>query len=176
MANITQEIQKRPLTAEEMAEWAASPEGRAAIRARESKDKLPHTPKEIEKFTRMAESYESTFIRVDSKTKQPMEEAKEFFWRIISFTPSISGSLGSSADVEYLEGNMRINFLIQKYYRDPKLMYETRVDTSNPNSAVRKVHAAYCGRRKDGSLLEPGDRLIDASDFMEQFQREKVEE
>lgn len=168
----TETLTEKPMTPEQMAEWATSPAGQSAIRARNSKGKVPHTAKEIEKFTRMAESYESRFVRVDSKTKQPMEEAKEFFWRILSFVPAMADVLGSSAEIEHLEGNMRINFLIQKYHRDEKLMYEAKTDASNPHSPTRKVHMAFCARRKDGSLLEPGDRMIDASDFMEQFKKE----
>ena len=168
----TTDTPSKVLSPAEMAEWAATPEGQSAIRARASKGKVAHTAKEIEKLTRMAESYESRYIRVDPKTKQPFEEAKDFFWRILSFIPAMADVLGSSAEIEHLEGNIRINFLIQKYHRDEKMMYEAKTDASNPHSPTRKVHAAFCARRKDGSLLEPGDRLIDGSEFLEQFKKE----
>jgi hypothetical protein len=172
----TETLDKNKMTPEQMAEWATTPEGQSAIRARQTKGKSPHTAKEIEKLTRMAESYESKYIRIDSKTKQPMEEAKDFFWRIVSFIPAMADVLGSSAEIEHLEGNIRINFLIQKFYRDPKLMYEAKTDASNPHSPTRKIHAAFVSRRRDGSLLESGDRLIDGSDFLEQFKKETEEE
>jgi hypothetical protein len=173
----TTTLEKNPnigLTPELVNEWLSSTAGQSAMRKMQSARRPAHTAKEIEKFTRMAENgADIKYIRTDPKTLKPFEEAKDFFWRIISFVPDC---VGINVDVEYLEGDLRISFLIQKFHRDEKLMYETNLIVSDTTSSKRRVHAAYVKRRKDGSLSEPGDRLIDASDFMEQFKREESAE
>lgn len=119
----------------------------------------------------MAERGETVhYIRVDSATGKPMAEAKHFFWCILNFVPECY--LG--ADVVHLRGEMRINFRIQKYHRDK--FYNRKKNPDILGSELVKSNLPYCETTEDGELLAPGDRLIDASDFLDQFKKEEVDE
>lgn len=158
------------LTPEQLADFLNSPAGQSLMRKQVQK-RPAHTAKEIEKFTRMAENGDQVkYVRIDPTTKKEHEEAKEFFWRIVSFVPDC---VGINGDVEYLEGDLRISFLIQKFHRDEKMMYDAKRVTDSGETLTKRVHRAFSGRRRDGSLSEPGDRLVDGSDFVEQFKKEE---
>lgn len=130
--------------------------------AEEKKQKTPHTPAEQDKFCKMAEDGGKKYIRIDPKTKQHFSEAKEFFWSILSWTNECIG---------FSESEVRINFLIQKYYRDPAKMYKVQ-EMANGSTVDVKKHRAFSDVRPNGELKAPGDRMIDASDFLVQFQAE----
>lgn len=123
----------------------------------------PHTPAEMDKFAKLFEQGGEKYIRIDPVTKKEFAEAKDYFWMIISFTTECLGST---------ETDVRINFLIQKYHRDPKLMYKATEMVNGSSRDVMRFRAYMERNPTSGDLISTGDRLIDASDFLEQFKPE----
>jgi len=122
----------------------------------------PHTPEQEEKYYRMSEQ-EKKYIAVDPKTKEPMPEAKDFFWKILAAIPACDGAN---------EFEVRINFQIQKYWRNKTYKAQIAPDNSN----TREVHEPWFELYPDGDRLgragqlrTTGERILDADDFIAGF-------
>jgi hypothetical protein len=162
-----------PLTAELIREVLKTPEAQDIINARPKpfKPGPPHTLDEQIKFRRMAEDIGRRYVKIDSATKKPLAEAKEFFWSITAVIPHAVGTV--EYDGDEVIGEIRLTFNVQKYYRDEKLMYAANVKGDDGSERTVKKHATFSVRNKDGTLRAPGDMNLDASDFLLRFAPDK---
>ena len=128
-----------------------------------SKKRKPHTPDEVATYTKLFEDSGKKYIRIDPKTKAEFAEAKEFFWQITSIIPEMIG---------YSEHEIRVNFIAQKYWRDPVKMYKATEMVNGSSRDIKRYRAYTEINASNGEMVAPGDRLIDASDFVEQYKAE----
>lgn len=160
------------VTHEQLAAFYRSAEGQEALRSA-MRPGLPRVreamkPEEVEKFYLMAEKSDVQYVRVDPKTREPLEEAKEFFWRIQSPIIQVVGATDTA---------IRLNFLIQKYWRNRT--YTTQALSQSGGETLSRdvtTNEAYIVREKDRfggyTIKELGERMIDGADFLEQFKRD----
>ncbi len=119
-----------------------------------------HSEADQERFAKLAEQ-DAHFIRIDPSSKQPYEEAKEFFWKITAVIPRSMG---------FNDEEFRIQYQVQKYHRDEKMAVDVPI---NPGSELtKKKYAPWFKRKRDGSLHETGEMILDADDFLARFKME----
>lgn len=183
MENITTQIESTPkMTAEQLLAALSTPEGQQLLAQAgklrekiERPNEVPHTEEEIKKFYRMAEYEDTYYFRVDPKTGKPLSEAKHFVWRIISSFPYLTGTT-TVRENGIPTGSFRVQFQIQKCHKKEFTLVakNPKSDPALPlvESDARKVRMPWKSVDANMSLVEAGDRIIDASDFIAQFQKE----
>ncbi len=123
-------------------------------------ERKAHTEKEIEEFYKLDEAETKYF------PKKPEAGDDKFFWKITAVIPACLG-----AD----ERDIRINFQIQKYWRNKTY----KVQTAPDNAKDKVVHEPYCEVYPDNDrmgrarqLRATGESIIDATDFIDRFKAE----
>jgi hypothetical protein len=164
------QTQAQPFTEEQMAAFFRSPEGQTILR--QSRSPLVHKPKspmsedEIDKYCLMAEKVDAQYTRIDPKTKEPLTEIKgeETFWKILSVIPEAVGNN---------DAEIRVNFFIQRYWKNKTYKRQK----SSSDSTEISEHEPWMLKKENRftkvySIVQTGDRIIDAEDFMAQFKRD----
>lgn len=184
MATVTETIEKQKLTLADLKELLATDEGKALLQSASRnipsrKPQTPHTEAEIAKFYKMAEREDDYFFRIDPATGKEHEEAKTFCWKIVCAFPDMIGAC-KIRETGRPSGDIRIQFQIQKCYKD-KFVNKPKDATADPALPLAdgdsiQVREHWSEVEIEGGLQTPGDRFIDASEFVKQFKREVLSE
>jgi len=181
MATMTETIETKPkLTLADLKELLATPEGRSALQAASKTPvtiEKPHTEDEIKRFYKLAEREDDYWYRIDPTTQKPLEEAKTFVWKIVCAYPNMIGAC-KIRETNRPSGDLRVTFQIQKCYKD-KYTAKPKDATADPALPLAEGDSIQVRQHwnevdSEGGLSTPGDRMIDASDFVKQFKREEL--
>ncbi|MDE2097593.1 MAG: hypothetical protein KGL39_10130 [Patescibacteria group bacterium] len=178
-------IETKTITAEELLRVLATPAGQQLLAsANRLQNQInapslkPHSEEEIKKFYKMAEKDDVYYYRVDPTTKKPLAEAKQFVWKIIACFPSLVGA-AKVRENRHPSGDVRIQFQLQKCYKNEftKIAKDAKADPALPlgDGDAIEIRKHWVEMDSEGGLAIAGDRMIDASDFLNQFVREEDE-
>jgi hypothetical protein len=154
-----------------MDEYFRSPEGQQALRQsrlpQQTKPRSPMSEADQDKFCKMAEKTDIHYIRIDPETKKPLTEEKgeETFWRIMNVIPQAVGNN---------EAEIRINFYLIRFMKN-----KTYQRAISPTNSTQVTEYEPYTIRKTGrfsglyELVETGDRICDAEDFVKQYKRDE---
>lgn len=132
-------------------------------------ERQPHTPDEQASFDK---------IRLRGglwEKKKPEKGDEEFIWKVVSFT---SEFLGADDD------QIRVQFSIQKCWRNRFVTVRQLIEVSGSepdhgdpekvNEPFKRFKPIKNARGKEigiGELRDTGERMMDASDFVDEFKR-----
>jgi len=184
-ATETIEAPNKTMTGEELLKLLSTPAGQQLLASANRLQNQsntpalkPHSEEEIKKFYKMAEKDDVFYFRIDPKTKNPHAEAKDFVWKILNAFPSFVGA-AKVRESRLPSGDLRVQFQIQKCYKDKfvKVAKDPMADPALPLAETDAVETRqhWVSMDEEGGLAMAGDRIIDASDFVAQFQREAGE-
>ena|ERR1700722_16929873 len=187
MATATETIEAptKTITAEDLLKILSTPAGQQLLAsANRLQNQVnapaakPHSEDEIKKFYKMAEKDDVFYFRIDPTTKKPHAEAKDFVWKILNAFPTFVGT-AKVRESRLPSGDLRVQFQIQKCYREKfvKVAKDPMADPALPLAETDAIETRqhWVSMDEEGGLAMAGDRIIDASDFISQFQREESE-
>lgn len=171
MKTIEETPQAPAFTKQQLDEYFRSPEGQQSLREsrqpQKHKPRAPMSEEEQDKFCKLAEKSDIHYIRVDAATGKKLTEpeGEETFWRILNVIPE---AVGNS------EAELRINFFMQRFYKSKT--YQRAISPTNADQVTE--HEPYVIRAtnrfsKMYSIVELGDRIVDAEDFLKQYKRDE---